>query len=201
MKHKVFISYHHTNDQYYKNEFEKIYCELMKNCISRSVGDGEIDDDLSDERIREIIRDNYLKDSSVTIVLVGKETWKRKHVDWEIYSSLYDGPKNKRNGLIGILLPTYSWLEGMDINEFLANFSKLKKTEDGDDYFPYNIPPRLYDNIKTGYAKIYTWDNFVSNAEEYIHEAYLRKNDYNYKTDLSRPRFKKNRDGNRWYDT
>ena len=181
MKHKVFISYHHANDQDYKNEFEKIYCKLMDNCISRSVGDGEIDDDLSDERIREIIRDNYLKDSSVTIVLVGKDTWKRKHVDWEIYSSLYDGPKNKRNGLIGVLLPTYS------------DYNPIKNT-----YNPYTIPPRLYDNIKTKYAKIYTWDDFVSNAEEYIHEAYLRKNDYNYKTDLSRPRFKKNRNGNKW---
>jgi len=183
MKHKIFISYYHANDQYYKEELERIYCELMDYCISRSVGDGDIDDNLSDERIREIIRDKYLKNSTVTVVLVGKETWKRKHVDWEIYSSLYDGFINKRSGLIGVLLPTY------------PDYNHKQNT-----YNPYTIPPRLYDNIKTGYAKIYTWNNFIENAEQYIHEAYLRKLDYkNYRTDLSRPRFKINRNGNRWY--
>ena len=183
MKHKVFISYHHANDQYYKEELEKIYCEYMDYCISKSVKDGDIDDNLPDEKIREIIRDNYLKDSSVTIVLVGKDTWKRKHVDWEIYSSLYDGVKNKRNGLIGVLLPTY------------PDYDPIKNT-----YNPYTIPPRLYDNIQINYAKIYTWNSFIANAEQYIHEAYLRKIDYeNYKTDLSRSRFKQNRSGNRWW--
>ena len=201
IRHKIFISYHHVNDQYYKEELEKIYCKMINNCISKSVKDGDINDNLPDEKIRKIIRDNYLKDSSITVVLVGKETWKRKHVDWEIYSSLYDGVKNKRNGLIGVLLPSYNWAEGMEINEFIKNCLKLKKTDDNNEYFPYNIPPRLYDNIKTGYAKIYTWNNFIINFEQYIHEAYLRKIDYkNYKIDLSRPRFQKNRNGNRWYE-
>jgi hypothetical protein len=180
MKHKIFISYHHANDQIYKEKLENIYCKWLNYCISKAVGDGDISDDLSDEKIREIIRDNYLKDSTVTVVLIGKDTWKRKHVDWEIYSSLYDGPKNKRNGLIGVLLPTYPDL--------------IKNT-----YNPYTISPRLYDNIKSGYALLYTWENFINNAEKYIHEAYLRKLDNKYKTDLSRPRFLKNREGNRWW--
>ena len=183
MKHKVFISYHHANDQSYKEEFENIYCKYMDYRISKSVKDGYIDDNLPDEKIREIIRDNYLKDSTVTIVLVGRETWKRKHIDWEIYSSLYNGLVNKRNGLVGVLLPTY------------PDYDPIKNT-----YNPYTIPPRLYDNIKTGYAKLYIWNYFIANAEQYIHEAYLRKLDYkNYKTDLSRSRFKQNRTGNRWW--
>lgn len=178
-KHKIFISYHHSNDQDYKEELESIYCEWLDNCISRSVQDMDIDDNLPDEKIREIIRDNYLKNSTVTVVLVGQETWKRKHVDWEIYSSLYDGSKNKRSGLIGVLLPSYPDL----INN---------------KYNPYTIPQRLYDNIQTGYAKIYSWDDFLINCEDYIDEAYKRKNDYSFKTDLSRERFKQNRSGDRW---
>jgi len=177
-KHKVFISYHHGNDKAYKEEFEEFYCAFLDSCISRSVGSGDIDDNLSDEEVREIIRDEYLKNSTVTVVLVGKETYKRKHVDWEIYSSLYDGIQNKRSGLIGVLLPTYPDLED----------NKYNST---------TIPPRLYDNIQTKYAKIYKWDDFVLNCEDYIDEAYKRKNNYSYKTDLSRPRFKQNRSGNR----
>jgi hypothetical protein len=198
-KHKIFISYHHNNDDDYKKEFEDLYCDILDSCISKSVQDKDINDNLPDEKIREIIRDNYLKKSTVTIVLVGKDTWKRKHIDWEIYSSLYDGLKNKRNGLIGVLLPTYDWIHGIDSGEIFKNISKLEKTEDNKEYFPYNIPPRLYDNIQTGYAKIYSWDDFIINYEEYIHEAFERKNNYNYKTVLSRSRFKKDRKGDRWW--
>ncbi|MGL5684212.1 MAG: TIR domain-containing protein [Vagococcus fluvialis] len=36
---------------------------------------------MSDEQIRVKIRDEYLRESSITIVLFGKETAQRKHVD------------------------------------------------------------------------------------------------------------------------
>ena len=38
---------------------------------------------MSDDEILASIRKNNLKDSTVTIVLVGKDTEKRKWVDWE----------------------------------------------------------------------------------------------------------------------
>ena len=38
--------------------------------MDRSVDTGEIPDNLEDEQIRELIRDEYLRDSTVTIVLV-----------------------------------------------------------------------------------------------------------------------------------
>ena len=67
---------------------------------------------------------HYLKDSTVTVVLIGEETWKRKHVDWEIGSSLRQTQNNSRSGLLGIILPTYPR-------------ESVKK------YNPYTIPPRL----------------------------------------------------------
>ena len=59
--------------------------------LDRSVDTGDISDDLSDESIRRKVRDEYLRDSTVTILLVGLQTKRRKHVDWEIYSSMIDG--------------------------------------------------------------------------------------------------------------
>ena len=93
--HKVFTSYHHASDQYYKDwlvwmgKYHKIF-------IDSSVDTGNISDNLSDQAIREKIRDDYLRDSTVTVVLVGEETKRRKHVDWEIYSSMIDGKVNKK---------------------------------------------------------------------------------------------------------
>lgn len=37
------------------------------------------------------IRELYLKDSTVTIVLMGKYTYTRRYVDWEIQASLRNG--------------------------------------------------------------------------------------------------------------
>ena len=103
--HRVFVCYHHKNDQLYK---EGLISWAKKNqvFIDGSVGLGEIPEDWDDQKVREHIRDEYLRDTTVTIVLVGTETQHRKHVDWEIYSSMHDGKINKKSGLIVILLPS-----------------------------------------------------------------------------------------------
>ena len=81
--HKVFISYHHLNDQGYKENLVR-FGEENQIFIDGSVDTGDISDDLPSQTIREIIRDDYLRDSTVTIVLVGTSTKGRKHIDWEI---------------------------------------------------------------------------------------------------------------------
>ncbi len=105
MRHKVFISHHHSNDQGYKEALVD-FGERHNIFLDQSVDTGDISDELSDQQIRETIRDEYLRDSSVTIVLVGAETRGRKHVDWEIYSSMFDGRVNKKSGILVVNLPT-----------------------------------------------------------------------------------------------
>ena len=104
-KHKVFISYHHENDEFYKDELIRL-SELHDIFIDRSVDTGDIDETLPDETIRTKIRDEFLRDSTVTILLAGVETKSRKHIDWELYSSMIDGTKNKKSGILAIVLPT-----------------------------------------------------------------------------------------------
>ena len=40
--------------------------------------------------MRQKIRDEYIRDATVAIVLIGPRTWQRKHVDWE-HSRAPDG--------------------------------------------------------------------------------------------------------------
>ncbi len=70
-RHKVFVSYHHANDQAYRNEFERLCRDVMD---SRSVEEGDIDPNPNVETVARTIRDGYLRDSSVTVVLVGTQT-------------------------------------------------------------------------------------------------------------------------------
>ena len=103
--HKVFITYHHKNDQLAKEQLLKLN-DRHSIFIDKSVHAGDISDDLDDEAIRRIIRDDYLRDSTVTILLVGTETKARKHVDWEVYSSMFDGTVNTKSGILVINLPS-----------------------------------------------------------------------------------------------
>lgn len=180
-RHRVFLSYYHDENQCYKELFESRFSDLYDIYVSESIGMNEIDDTkLSTDRIRQIIRDKYLRKSTVTVVLVGAHTWQRKFVDWEIGSSLRQTKYNPRSGLLGILLPPYPG--------YVTNT-----------YNQYTIPPRLYDNIKREYAKIKLWSDDPSTVQSWIHDAFKRRNE-NPPPDNSRPSFKNNRSGARWYD-
>ena len=75
---------------------------MGRRIVDRSVDTGNIDDtDLKTATVRQKIRDEYIRDATVTIVLIGPRTWQRKHVDWEIGSSLRKSKRNPRCGLSG----------------------------------------------------------------------------------------------------
>ena len=178
-RHKVFVSFHHENDEGYRDLFENLFSDIHDIMVSQSVQIGDIDENLNVDTIRQQIRDEYLRDSTVTVVLVGAETWKRKHVDWEIGASIRDTEFNPRSGLLGILLPTYPRPDG-----------------DPTKYSRYTIPPRLHDNIECGFAKIYNWSEDPDPVQKWIHEAFNRRNQVN--PNNSRPLFANNRTGDRW---
>jgi len=172
-RHKVFISFHHE-DQAYKDWFVRM---MGEDIVDESVGDGDIDDsNLSTETIRQRIRDGFIRDATVTIVLIGPCTWQRKHVDWEIGSSLRDTRLNSRCGLLGILLSNHP-----DANR--------------GQYYHQRIPPRLADNV-TGsdpYAVIYEWSNDPTDIRGWIHRAFERRK--GTAPDNSRQQFRYNRGG------
>lgn len=90
---KAFESYHHENDRAYRSHLA--YLASIGAFEDGSVEIGDIDDNLSSETIREIIRVEYLRDTQVTILLCGTETRHRKHIDWELKSSMIDGRINR----------------------------------------------------------------------------------------------------------
>ena len=156
-KHKVFISYYHDDDQRYK---DRLVGRMGNLIVDRSVDVGDIvDSNLPLDEIRRQIRDDFIRDATVTIVLIGPRTWQRKHVDWEIHSSLRDTDHNKRCGLLGILLPGH------------PNFQKPE-------YNSRLIPPRLALNCggDDSYADIYDWTRNVAKVQSWIHRAFQRRN-------------------------
>jgi hypothetical protein len=175
--HKVFVSYHHANDQAYRDAFEHMFATTYNVFISRSVQIGEIAPRLDTDTVRAKIRDEYLRDSTVCVVLIGTLTWQRRHVDWEIASSIRQTKLSSRSGLLGILLPTHP--------------SYYTTGYDGG-----IVPPRLVDNQTCGYAKIYNWSTNPSDVAAWIEESYQRRS--TIEPDNSYPHFVNNKFGDRW---
>lgn len=165
-RHKCFVSYH-IDDIDEVTKFLDVYGSEF---IPRSVGLTDEDDFVNstdDEYIKQRIREVYLSDSTVTIVLLGKCTWTRKFVDWEISSSLRNDTVNKRSGLLVIPLPS------------------MNNTA--------NLPTRVADNwVKddgnASYALYLSYPSTTSSLRKYIDDAFLARtekaNNVNNSADL-----------------
>ena len=101
-RHKGFFSYHHENDQQYKDWLVE---EMAADIVDRLVEDGDFDDRLKTGTIWEKIRDKHIADATVVLVLIGRHTWGRRFVDWEIGSALNKSKNSSRCGVLAILFP------------------------------------------------------------------------------------------------
>ena len=152
-RHKVFISFH-EDDIALKEDF---VLKMGDRIVDKSVHTRNIEDTgLTAGQVRQIIRNDYILDATVTVVLIGPRTWQRKFVDWEIGASI---GKPSPCGLVGIFLPNHSEYRKAGFNDRL-------------------VPPRLADNCRgrNPYAVIYNWpDPWNPNEiERWVEEAYLR---------------------------
>lgn len=109
VRRKCFISYHHT-DQAWVDAFIKTFDDTHDLFIARGLGQAmaqDVIDSTDTDYVMRRIRELYIKDSSVTLVMLGRCTWARRYVDWEIQASLRVPQNGLPNGLLGIKLPTY----------------------------------------------------------------------------------------------
>jgi len=107
-KRKVFISYHH-NDQHEVDEFINRFAYRENIFIPKILGVNGIENDLINSTnpayVMNQIRQRYLQDSTVTILLLGSCTHSRRYIDWELKASLTQGSYTP-NGVMSIILPS-----------------------------------------------------------------------------------------------
>jgi len=153
-KRKAFISYYHKDDEEYREYFDKLFDDLV---TSKSVNDGDINPDNSDEYTKMLIQSEYLHDTTILIVLVGAKTKCRKHVDWEISGALDYKVGDKHSALLGIILPSH------------PDFGTGK-------YTPHLLPQRLHENVKSGYAVLIDWTEDRKKLQDNIEKAISKRN-------------------------
>lgn len=190
-KHKVFISYYHTGHQAYKEYLMKMNLngDLF---VDMSVRNGDIDDkNMSAEQIRVKIRDEFIKDSTVLILLCGKNTKGRKHIDWELNAAMFDTEKNPKMGILVINLPESnnsirraSKREG-ELITYNNNWWSVKTREEYRVKYP-DMPERIIDNFVKGIdLTVVDWSKIENNRlvlKELIHHAFSRRKTQEYDT-------------------
>lgn len=112
MGHKCFISFK-TEDEKYKKEIRNWSDDNKVDMIDKSLNTPIDSDD--EEYIMRKIRQDYLSDSTVTIVLIGEYSSEdlgedeQKFIKRELQASLYNGEGNTRSGILGVVLPAMSF--------------------------------------------------------------------------------------------
>jgi len=162
MSHKCFISYN-AADKGAVDEF----CENFSGSFIRRglKMEDDIIDSTNTDYVMQRIRSLYLKDSTVTIVLIGKCTWARRFVDWEVQASLRNPADGYPNGVVAIQL----W----------------------DSY--KTLPNRVSLNVNSGYSKFYAYPKSLASLENMINEAFDARFDNQNLIDNPRDRFSNNR--------
>lgn len=189
MGHKCFVSYK-KEDDYYKKELVKMFKEedIIDKTLDRVI------DSQDGDYIMQVIRDDYLKDSTVTICLIGVHSSENEGRDYlgrhknyfiirELQASLYNGKNNTRNGILGVVTPemydsiykgsyscsecggNHNWVK-MDDDTVIREFSQN-----------YYIEPHdgCAWNEEQRYCVLVKWDDFVKNPEKYVNQAFDKR--------------------------
>ncbi|QEH61966.1 hypothetical protein SCHIN_v1c07710 [Spiroplasma chinense] len=156
--HKVYISFKYTENKRYREALTELN-DRIRIFEDWSVFEGDIPDKgLTDEQIRRTIRDEYIREATVLILLNGKKMYDSKFIDWELHAAMYDGEKNKKMGILVINLPEVKH-EDCDLshsgeieNIYLENgefrtWSPVEKQYDIQRERHKNAPTRLVKNL------------------------------------------------------
>ena len=167
VRHKTFVSYHH-DDQEEVDKFIETFDHDRDVFIARAVGSDQTMDELiesdDDDYVMRRIREEHIGDSTVTMVFLGKNTWSRKFVDWELAASLHQGPKaGLPNGVLVILSP--------ELNSAI-------------------LPDRLVDNWEVGYAKFYPYPKNRTQLAVWIDHAFVAREDEGQRNSIKNGRRK-----------
>lgn len=148
-RHKVFLSFHKVDLDRVLG-FIRTFDTGLDVFIYRAI---TMPDDVikstDAEYVMSRIRNNFLSDSTVTMVLVGACTWARRFVDWEVQASLRRPADGLPNGLLAVLLDP-SARAGV-------------------------LPPRVRLNVDSGYARFYSYPATGVNLASWIEDAFMAR--------------------------
>lgn len=182
MGHKVFISFK-TEDSAYKSEIQS-WDDL--DYIDKSLNEPIPSND--QDYIMQRIRSDYLRDSTVTVFLIGTQSSEslgeieQYYIKKELQGSLYNGAGNSKSGVLGVVLPsmTSSVYRGDYECSTCGNSHRHVDVgrstvieEFGYNYFIPNDKCSWSENDR--YCVLAPWNDFQYDPERFIDEAFAKR--------------------------
>lgn len=182
MGHKVYISFK-TEDNDYKETMQSwAHLDYVDKSLNSPINSVDA------EYILRKIREDYLRDSTVTVFLVGERSsenlgeLEQQYIKGELRASLYNGAGNTKSGILGVVLPCMydriymgsfacSTCGGTHRHVGINDSTVIKEFS-----YNYYIP-------KTGcgwsederYCVLVSWDDFCREPKYWIDRAYGKR--------------------------
>jgi hypothetical protein len=182
MAHKTFISFKTQDSAYKKHILENLKIDLVDKSLHEAI---KSDDE---DYIMRKIREDYLRDSTVTIHLIGAMSseslgWEeQKFIKRELQASLYQREGNTQNGILGIVLPHVT--NNVFGNSFICsncgnshNYVNVKDTTVSEFSYNFYIPNdnKCSWTENDRFCVLVKWDKFVLEPEKYIDMAFDKR--------------------------
>ncbi|MBV4360258.1 TIR domain-containing protein [Pinibacter aurantiacus] len=183
MARKCYISFK-TEDTSYKNYIQtQMHIDMIDKSLNQPINS------FDEDYIMRVIRGEYLSDSTVTIHLIGKYgaenrgQQEQRFIKRELQASLYHGPGNTQNGILGIVLPEMTTtIYG---NQYVCNSCGLAHNYVGINdstvirEFSYNYYVPKQNKCSWAeddrYCVLTSWENFQANPTLYIENAFAKR--------------------------
>lgn len=182
MGHKVFISFK-AEDLAYKQAVQSWDgLDYVDKSLNEPINSNDQD------YIMQVIRDEYLRDSTVTIFLIGSHSSEnlglieQYFIKKELQSSLFNGKNNTKNGILGVVLP--SMTSSVYLGEYNCSTcgSSHRHVNVGDSVaireFGYNyfIPNNKCSwSDADRYCVLAPWSDFENEPEKWIDLAFEKR--------------------------
>lgn len=188
MAHKCFISYK-KEDVGYRDALLKLFssADVIDKSLDRTINSNNGD------YVMQVIRENYLKDSTVTIFLIGKHSSENEGYDQrgdknyfikrELQASLYNGTGNTRSGILGVVLPDMydAVYQGKHTCSTCGATHNLVQISDKTVIREFSA--NYYIEPKNGcgwseddrYCVLVKWEDFVADPERYTDQAFQKR--------------------------
>lgn len=182
MAHKCFISFKTEDFPYKKHILEELKVDLVDKSLHEAITSD------NEHYIMRKIREDYLRDSTVTVHLIGARSaetfgWEeQKFIKRELQASLYHGEGNTQNGILGVVLPNMydKVYTGSGIcstcgnsHSYVSISNNSVVTEFSYNYYiPHNKCAWSEDDR---FCVLVKWEDFAKEPEKYIDLAFDKR--------------------------
>lgn len=148
---KLFVSANQGEADRYRLAFENAFGHLF---VPKPPLPADLDSGSADAYIAALRRQGLIDATTCVVVLVSRLAHASRRVDWEIAAAL---EQEAAAALLGVMLPD------------MPRRMPAQGAAPGVPFFDYkDMPPRLADNVKSGYVRIYDWTWLCSDERRVV---------------------------------